>query len=162
MPKNALMILNELAAGHKFTFIEKDDHVDSSGAHLDPDIYVASVTIDTVEHIGYGKSKINAKNAAAEVALRHIILSKIGNAKQMLNPSTTSSGNESDGEKPMETFDGEQANAPPDEDEVSWIHVASYAMHKLFANWLQESDEVRFFNFLKNILQCFGSLQNML
>lgn len=134
MPKNALMILNELCAGHKFTFIEKDSQNPASPYYVDPDTYVASVTIEGTEHIGYAKSKIAAKTAAAENALRHIVLTKIGTQKSSVASTPAGSDSECDGKMEVDS-------EPQDEDEVSWLHVASFAMHKLFASWYADGED---------------------
>lgn len=52
-PKNPLMVLNELVGGHKFTVLEKDK-LPTDKYYLEPDMFLASVLIDGVEHVGYG------------------------------------------------------------------------------------------------------------
>lgn len=66
-----------------------------------------------------GRSKIHAKNAAAEVALKHLIKSnKLSEMKK----------DEEGNEKMDVTEDGTQ---PP----LPWQHVASFALYKLFTSW---------------------------
>lgn len=47
------MVLNELVGGHKFTVLEKDK-LPTDQYYLEPDMFLASVLIDGVEHVGYG------------------------------------------------------------------------------------------------------------
>ncbi|KAF2879447.1 hypothetical protein ILUMI_26727 [Ignelater luminosus] len=126
-PKNALMVLNELIGSAPYNMSENVDMYEGT-------LFKCTVLIDGVEHIGMGKSKPAAKTAAAEAALKHMVLSKLKNA-QALDPSciappandnATPEGGE--GEVKMEIDDDNLGG-------ISWSHVACYALHKLLSSW---------------------------
>ncbi|GLV32982.1 DISCO Interacting Protein 1 [Carabus blaptoides fortunei] len=151
-PKNPLMVLNELVGGHKFTVLEKDK-LPTDQYYLEPDMFLASVLIDGVEHVGYGKNKAAAKSAAAEVALKHLILTKLRNVSNKLSNTTTTTSSvaassstivadtglmECDGDVSMSSAgeaDSETGSACPDDEDISWLPIASFAMYKLFSSW---------------------------
>ncbi|XP_019880882.1 double-stranded RNA-specific editase Adar [Aethina tumida] len=111
-PKNAVMILNELVRTPSFTLTDV------------PEGFQAVVVIDDVEHVGLGRSKNQAKNNAAESAIRYII-------KKQKFRSTTQSPNEN-GEVKM---DVDEAGG---ETPLPWQHVASLALFKLFTSWNED------------------------
>lgn len=98
-----------------------------------------------------GKNKAAAKSAAAEVALKHLILTKLRNVSNKLsaNTSTTSTlamsessttGMECDGDGDVSMSsigeaDSETGLACPDDEDISWLPIASFAMYKLFSSW---------------------------
>ncbi|KAL3273752.1 hypothetical protein HHI36_015180 [Cryptolaemus montrouzieri] len=113
-PKNALMILNELGKNPTFTV---SDYMSTEGTQ-----YKAVVTVEGVDHDGFGKSKINAKNSAAENALKYLIRNK-----KLTQVSETAE----DGSTQMDiSEDGNESEAP-----LPWQQVASFALFKLFCSW---------------------------
>jgi len=114
-PKNAVMILNELVKGCHYT-------VDELPVKVDANMFRASVTFEGQEFVGAGRTKISAKNNAAETALKHLIKNKQLSLKK--------EGGDSDGgEEKMEIGEDDGGQVMP------WTHIASFAMYKLFSNW---------------------------
>lgn len=117
-PKNALMVLNELVGSTVYDVIEAPDLF--SGA-----IFKCNVRVDGIDHIGLGKSKPAAKNAAAETALKYLVLSKVNKSQCMDSAGLNPEGSEN--EIKMEVEENSE--------EISWSHVACYALHKLLSSW---------------------------
>ncbi|KAK5640846.1 hypothetical protein RI129_009393 [Pyrocoelia pectoralis] len=118
-PKNALMVLNELVGSTVYDVIEAPDLF--SGA-----IFKCNVRVDGIDHIGLGKSKPAAKNAAAETALKYLVLSKV-NRSQSMDPAALIP----EGGEPEIKMEVVEENS----EEISWSHVACYALHKLLSSW---------------------------
>ncbi|XP_044759222.1 double-stranded RNA-specific editase B2-like [Coccinella septempunctata] len=112
-PKNALMILHELVKNPIFNVSENDGQ------------FQAEVTVAGTQHVGLGKNKNAAKNAASEAALRHLIKYKT------VLPMEASSD---DSSVKMDT-----SSSDPDESTedmpLPWQQVASFALYKLFDSW---------------------------
>lgn len=121
-PKNALMVLNELVGSTPYEVSDLPDPFNGT-------LFQCSVQVDGVDHIGHGKSKPAAKNAAAEVALKHMVLGKMKNLQSMDTATTPAEG---DGTVKMEIDDGAA--------DISWSHVACYALHKLLNSWDEGSN----------------------
>ncbi|KAF5284369.1 hypothetical protein FQR65_LT13586 [Abscondita terminalis] len=115
-PKNALMVLNELVGSAPYEVSDLPDPFNGSS-------FQCTVQVEGVDHVGHGKSKPAAKNAAAEAALKHMVLGKLKNLQSV----ETSASQEGDVEVKMEIEEG-----TPD---LSWSHVACYALHKLLNSW---------------------------
>lgn len=81
----------------------------------------------TQHTIFVGVSKIQAKNAAAEAAIRHFIKSKKSEIKH-----------EEDGNEKMDVTEDESSQTP-----LPWQHVASFAIYKLFSSWGEDPNIVR-------------------
>ncbi|KAJ8983938.1 hypothetical protein NQ317_008640 [Molorchus minor] len=119
-PKNAVMILNELVKNTLYTVKEVTNKTESNQ-------FVAAVLVEGVEYQGYGRSKIQAKNTAAENALKALIKSnKLSEMKK----------DEEGNEKMDVSEDGTQ---PP----LPWQHVASFALFKLFTSWGEDPNCVK-------------------
>ncbi|KAK9885205.1 hypothetical protein WA026_010710 [Henosepilachna vigintioctopunctata] len=112
-PKNALMILNELVKNPTYNVV---DFVSVEGVQ-----YKATVLVEGIGHNGFGKSKVGAKNAAAEVAIKYLIKNK-----KIAQFGST----DGDSEKMDISDTNEDADGP-----IPWQQVASFAIHKLFAAW---------------------------
>lgn len=130
-PKNALMVVNELVGGQKYNVIETQ----TNGGENNTDNFAATVVIDSQEYTGYGKNKSAAKSAAAEVALRSLLLSKLRTAMSKSQNASQTSLDEAGGDVTMSESDDNKDPDKQDEEDVSWLHVASYAIHKLFTAW---------------------------
>lgn len=72
-----------------------------------------------------GISKTQAKNAAAESAIRHFIKSKKNEIKH-----------DEDGNEKMDVDDESETPLP-------WQHVASFAIFKLFSSWGEDPNIVK-------------------
>ncbi|XP_018561179.1 uncharacterized protein LOC108903465 [Anoplophora glabripennis] len=117
-PKNAVMILNELVKNTCYAVEEIPNKTDMNQ-------FKASVLVEDVEHIGYGRSKIHAKNSAAEAALKHLIVSnKLSEMKK-----------DDEGNEKMDV--AEDGTQPP----LPWQHVASFALYKLFTGWGEDPNK---------------------
>ncbi|XP_028138815.1 double-stranded RNA-specific editase 1 [Diabrotica virgifera virgifera] len=112
-PKNAVMILNELVRNTSYT-------VDELSQKYDGNQFKATVLYEGIEHVGYGRSKINAKNTAAEAALKHYVkTNKLTEVKK-----------DDEGNEKMDVSEDDATQAP-----LPWQHVASFALYKLFSSW---------------------------
>jgi len=133
-PKNALMVLNELIGSAPYNLSENPDLYDGT-------VFRCTVQVDGLDHLGVGKSKPAAKTAAAEAALKHMVLSKLKTA-QPLDASaaaaaitaSVASAQDSDGDIKMD-IDAEDTLGG-----ISWSHVACYALHKLLSSWDEGSN----------------------
>lgn len=77
-----------------------------------------------------GTSKQNARNNVAEKVLRDMVILKMKNCPKKPANSNGANGGDVD-----------MADAA-EEDEVPMTHLASYALHKLFAEWAEQGFEV--------------------
>lgn len=75
-PKNAVMVLNEMIGNTTYTLSENAEQMNNSS------LFKASVLVDGIEHFGYGNSKMAAKSAAAETAIKSLILKKLKSTGQ--------------------------------------------------------------------------------
>ncbi|XP_072949689.1 uncharacterized protein [Epargyreus clarus] len=119
-PKNALMVLNEMMPSERDAAQFKVEpsaspFVSDANSH----IFCAELTIDGTNYKGYGDNKIAARNDAAEQAIRDLIIKRMAKANSM----EVAQGND---EKTGE----EDEDAP-----LPMIQLASFALHKLFAEW---------------------------
>ncbi|XP_034230569.1 double-stranded RNA-specific editase 1 [Thrips palmi] len=130
-PKNAIMVLNELQPGVQFEGSESTNAFSQTS-------YSVKIEIDGVKYTGEGSTKASAKAAAAELAVKGIILKKIAESAKKdavpveEEPMETASG---DGDDVSEkgSLNGGRKVIP--EDEVPWSSLASFALFKLFAEW---------------------------
>ncbi|KAH8291586.1 hypothetical protein KR018_001727, partial [Drosophila ironensis] len=121
IPKNALMNLNEVGG------------MDISGCNIErsPEgIFVATVTINSLDYVGSGLSKIAAKKTACEKAWRDYIIARMAPKKTAI-------------EKTLEQMDATNGEAdPPDSEEptndLPMVNLACYAIYKLFGQWESE------------------------
>lgn len=104
------MVLNEMIGSSTYTIT---DIIDPNGGFQ----FKASVPVDGSEHFGYGKSKMEAKSAAAEAAIKSLILKRLKASGQQ-------------GESNVKDI-----KIADDDTSLPWQHVASFALHKLFATW---------------------------
>lgn len=129
-PKNALMSLNELMGSSisDYTIIPEERG------------FVAQVFVNNVQYEGRGLSKIQAKNNASEKALRDIIIQKMITtpkaALKGLNINSPGSANED-----VEMQDSTEEKDDSTE-EVPMLHLASFALHKLFSEWQADGFEI--------------------
>ncbi|KAJ8959032.1 hypothetical protein NQ318_022287 [Aromia moschata] len=119
-PKNAVMILNELVKNSSYT-------VEELPFKLESNQFRATVMVEGVEHVGLGRSKIQAKNSAAENALKQLIKSnKLSEMKK-----------DDEGNEKMDV--SEDGTQPP----LPWQHVASFALFKLFCSWGEDPNCIK-------------------
>lgn len=116
-PRNAIAALNELH-GQGIGESTVVPTLDSQ--------FEAEITINNIRHVGLGKTKMQAKNAASEKALRDLVINKF---QQMKN---------------QEASTGSQNMVEDDktDDDVPMMQLASFALFKLFAEWEAEGFEI--------------------
>lgn len=117
-PRNAIAALNELHS----TSLNDSIVIPSNGNK-----FSAKVTINNIKYEGLGNSKVQAKNAACEKALRDLVIKKLQTAKNQEVQAAESS----------EEIEDEK-------DEVPMLQLASYALHKLFTEWESEGFDIPF------------------
>lgn len=131
MPKNATMVLNELKEDDKIRFTV------TPPANLAsfPCVFVAQAHFFGKDYIGEGKSKMAAKQAAAENALRSYMMEKMQQEKEKKDTEPVTE----DEEMPDTSSDaGDKASKkrkPPAEEDFPWGPFASFALYKLFEEW---------------------------
>ncbi|KAK9504036.1 hypothetical protein O3M35_010477 [Rhynocoris fuscipes] len=113
-PKNAMMVLHELHPELKMTISEQPNAANQMG-------YTVEIEIDGKIYRGHGMSKITAKQAGSENALKAVLLEKLeqNNVKG------------ADGSPNKFGPGGKQIQ----EDDVPWGSLASFALYKLFSEW---------------------------
>lgn len=103
------MVLNELVGSTTYQIIDLGNvNGDAS--------FKATIIIDNYEHVGLGKSKALAKCNAAEAAIKHLVVKKVQSS--VTAPPGT-----------------EKMEVDQEDDNFSWSHIASFALHKLFNSW---------------------------
>lgn len=123
-PKNALMALYELIGNKNCDF---KINADAKG-------FLAEVLVNNVRYEGRGTSKTQAKNDASEKALRDLIIQKM-----VERPKKVASA---DGSDTMDTEDVDMKEGESNAVEVPMMHLASFALHKLFSEWQNEGFEI--------------------
>ncbi|XP_037028159.1 uncharacterized protein LOC119068607 isoform X1 [Bradysia coprophila] len=123
-PKNALMALYELIGNKNCDF---KINADAKG-------FLAEVLVNNVRYEGRGTSKTQAKNDASEKALRDLIIQKMVERPKKITAA--------DGSETMETEDVDMKEGEPNAVEVPMMHLASFALHKLFSEWQNEGFEI--------------------
>lgn len=138
-PKNALMSLNELMGNaiSEYTIIPEERG------------FVAQVFVNNVQYEGRGQSKIQAKNNASEKALRDIIIQKmLQTPKANLKASSVASLDEQQQIDDIEMQDTSDDKEETASEEVPMLHLASFALHKLFSEWQADGFEIPDFKVL--------------
>ncbi|XP_075978296.1 DISCO Interacting Protein 1 isoform X3 [Anticarsia gemmatalis] len=126
-PKNALMVLNEMMPNEQVANQFKVEPAANSQytayKTMNTHNFCADLTIEGNSYKGYGDNKLMARNAAAEQAIRDLIIKKMN--KAVSDTGSTNGGAES-----------------PEEDALPMIQLASFALHKLFAEWEYDGHKV--------------------
>ncbi|XP_063825869.1 double-stranded RNA-specific editase B2-like isoform X2 [Ostrinia nubilalis] len=144
-PKNALMVLNEMMLHEQLTNVSQQFKVEPA----DPPAqyfkapktsFCADLTLDGVTYKGYGENKLMARNAAAEQAIRDLIIKRMNRAAAAgLDASVEGTARllfpkAANPESAMESLQ--------DDDPLPMIQLASYALHKLFSEWEYDGHKV--------------------
>jgi Double-stranded RNA binding motif len=125
-PKNALMAFNELLQSTN----PAEFKLENNGQN-----YVAEVVFNNIKYEGYGTSKNTAKNDACEKAVRDLIIAKLSKVQKNETVAKSVSDN-------VEMMDADSANDGDDDEDVPMLQLASFALHKLFAEWSAEGFEI--------------------
>jgi hypothetical protein len=110
-PRNAIAALNEL-----YSTSINDTHV----VPIQGNKFEAEVVIGNVKFQGVGSSKMGAKNSACEKALRDLVINKFQGSVKAQDLSEDVNMDEADSS---------------DVSDVPMLQLASFALHKLFAEW---------------------------
>lgn len=122
-PRNAIAALNELHGQS----VNESIVIPTQGNKFE-----AEITINNTRYVGVGNSKMQAKNAASEKALRDLVINKFQQIKnqEVAAPPTTENSEDV-------TMEGEDKA-----DDVPMLQLASFALHKLFSEWESEGFEI--------------------
>ncbi|XP_069359616.1 double-stranded RNA-specific editase 1 isoform X2 [Maniola hyperantus] len=136
-PKSALMVLNEIMPGEQVTNQFTVEAVGAASGNQyfrsnPSQSFCAAITLQGNNYKGYGENKLTARNAAAEQAVRDLILRKM---TKVLLPEANENITEGEGTEPKGEGEGEEETLP-------MIQLASFALHKLFAEWEYEGHRV--------------------
>ncbi|CAB3227379.1 unnamed protein product [Arctia plantaginis] len=127
-PKNALMVLNEMMPNEQVTNQFKVEPAQyNTFKPPNTHTFCADLTIDGNVYQGYGDNKLMARNAAAEQAIRDLIIKKMNKALTANSDSGSTTG---------------AGAAGSDEEALPMIQLASFALHKLFTEWEYEGHSV--------------------
>ncbi|XP_057320757.1 interleukin enhancer-binding factor 3 homolog isoform X2 [Microplitis mediator] len=148
MPKNAIMVLNEMKAGVKFHLVENQAVPNA--------MFLVHAELEGKTYIGQGLSKPLARQNAAENALKSLLLEKMNAAAKKIKfedvidgsqpPSQGNQGTQDNtqiaddvsetGTIPMEVTGNEES------DDIPWSSLASFALYKLFVEWQNQGSVV--------------------
>lgn len=144
-PRNAIAALNELTVGVGQSLGETKINP------LDGNKFEAEVVLGNVKYKGTGTSKMNAKNAASEKALRDFVLNKLKQAKQQeekekdedvaMEDEADSAQDSAVSEVPMLQLGKHFWSIFKHFIRISFI-AASFALFKLFSEWEAEGFEI--------------------
>jgi dsRNA-specific ribonuclease len=136
-PKNAIMVLNEMKAGCQFTFPETPGHMSNS-------LYLVHAELDGKTYVGQGLSKPLARQAAAENALKALLLEKMTAASMKARLDAESDGQTNTSVEPIKEENNEDTVMETNtaEDEIPWSSLASFALYKLFLEWHNQGTSV--------------------
>jgi len=118
-PRNAIAALNELHG---------QGMVETKFVPTLDNQFEAEMTINNVRHVGVGRTKMQAKNAASEKALRDLVISKLQQVKSQEISNQAAAG--------ASTSDDDMA------EDVPMMQLASFALHKLFSEWETEGYQI--------------------
>lgn len=120
-PRNAIAALNELHGQS----VNESVVTPTQGNKFE-----AEITINNVRYVGVGNSKMQAKNAASEKALRDLVINKF---QQIKNQEVAA---------PVADHNEDVAMEEDKADDVPMLQLASFALHKLFSEWEAEGFEI--------------------
>ncbi|CAG4982555.1 unnamed protein product [Colias eurytheme] len=123
-PKSALMVLNEIMPGEQPVF-KVEPVLDKQFYKSTDTCFCAEVTVEGKTFKGCGETKANARHAAAELAIRELIISRLG---RLQDAATATAATE-------QTGTGEETMECTEEEPMPMIQLASFALHKLFSEW---------------------------
>ncbi|XP_062539736.1 double-stranded RNA-specific editase B2-like isoform X2 [Armigeres subalbatus] len=132
-PKNAVVALHELQGPGMSEFT-----INTNGQET-----TAEIVVNNVRYEATAPNKHLAKARASEKALRDLVIAQMAKARQnaetkATTPSATNNGNNGSA---AGSDDVEMAELP-ETDEVPMLHLASYALYKLFNEWQNEGFEI--------------------
>ncbi|KYM95888.1 PREDICTED: double-stranded RNA-specific editase 1-like [Cyphomyrmex costatus] len=132
-PKNAIMVLNEIKTGVQFTFPETQGHMPNLLHHVHAEL-------DGETYVGEGVSKPLARQNAAENALKALLgKMTVASMKARLDAESDGQITKTCMDEIKEENDDSNTMDTNSEDEIPWSSLASFALHKLFLEWHNQS-----------------------
>lgn len=135
-PKNAVVALHELQGPGMSEFT-----INTNGQET-----TAEIVVNNVRYEATAPNKHLAKARASEKALRDLVIAQMAKARQLAETKTTTGNNAA------ATNNGNNGSAAGSEDvemsemseadDVPMLHLASYALYKLFNEWQNEGFEI--------------------
>ncbi|KAF7995111.1 hypothetical protein HCN44_004583 [Aphidius gifuensis] len=152
MPKNAIMVLNEMKSGVQFVFPETPTQ---------NSLFLVHAQLDGKTYVGQGLSKPLARQNAAENALKCLVLEKMETAAKLreendkTKPSTADTSLQSLQTSMSSSTNQEQndnissmssmmdcTNGIDEKDDIPWRALANFALYKLLNEWQNQGTVV--------------------
>ncbi|GAB0098781.1 uncharacterized protein DMENIID0001_145800 [Sergentomyia squamirostris] len=119
-PKNAIVALHEIQGPANLEFQIEGQNND----------FRAEINVNGIKYSGQGRSKVLAKNSAAEKALRDFVIAKMAaKARRVREEKSIEAG---------EAESTQESSDPEDPEDVPMLNLVSFALHKLFTEWEAE------------------------
>ncbi|XP_063703410.1 double-stranded RNA-specific editase 1 [Culicoides brevitarsis] len=132
-PKTAVMALHELRSKDvELDFKVSDNPINGQ--------FKAETVYEGKTYVGFGAGKQAARNNVAEKILRDMVIERM--KKNPKKSETDGAVKKENGNDSADGADIEMADVTNEDEEVPMTHLASYALHKLFAEWAKEGYEV--------------------
>lgn len=127
-PKNAVVALHELQGPGMSEFT-----INTNGQET-----TAEIVVNNVRYEATAPNKHLAKARASEKALRDLVIAQMAKARQNSESTAANNGNNGNtaGNEDVEMSDVSES------DDVPMLHLASYALYKLFNEWQNEGFEI--------------------
>ncbi|XP_055526134.1 myb-like protein AA [Wyeomyia smithii] len=125
-PKNAVVALHEMQGPGMGEFI-----INTNGHET-----TAEIVLNNVRYEATAPNKHLAKARASEKALRDLVISQMAKSRQKQENSNNGNTNQDAVDDDTEMTD------VSDNDDVPMLHLASYALYKLFNEWQNEGFEI--------------------
>ncbi|XP_026313994.1 uncharacterized protein LOC113225796 isoform X6 [Hyposmocoma kahamanoa] len=151
-PKNALMVLNEMLPNEQLAnnnAVLQQFKVEPANPYYSKQhSFCADLTVAGNSYKGYGENKLTARNAAAEQAIRDLIIKKMNKvlsgdaatAAATAAAAAASAAGAGPGAGAAAGSPGADENS--EEEALPMIQLASFALHKLFSEWEYEGHKV--------------------
>lgn len=127
-PKNAVVALHELQGPGMSEFV-----INTNGQET-----TAEIVVNNVRYEATAPNKHLAKARASEKALRDLVIAQMSKAK-VAEPKPTNGNSEANDNAASDDVDMAEVT---DNDDVPMLHLASYALYKLFNEWQNEGFEI--------------------
>ncbi|GBP66411.1 hypothetical protein EVAR_88745_1 [Eumeta japonica] len=150
-PKNALTVLNEMLPGEALTgqFRVEQEGAPQFFQKNNSKTFYADLTVDGRTYRGYGENKVAARNAAAEQAIRDLIIKRMtkylsGGVASSVGGAggTGGTGGTGEGATGESGEGGEGTDEQEDNEALPMIQLTSFALYKLFSEWESEGHKV--------------------
>ncbi|XP_058831764.1 double-stranded RNA-specific editase B2 isoform X2 [Topomyia yanbarensis] len=131
-PKNAVVALHELQGPGMGEFT-----INTNGQET-----TAEIVVNNVRYEATAPNKHQAKARASEKALRDLVIAQMAKARQNADKQPANGNGNAAGNQ--EGADGEDVEMTEvaENDDVPMLHLASYALYKLFSEWQDAGFEI--------------------